>query len=150
MFATKKTSTSRRSSLIHRRSRGGAAVVEAALCIPVIILLMFGTLEISAGYYLKESLTIAAYEGARTGAKRRATKAQVVARVNDILAARNVELGDSGYIVVTPNDLSTLDALQPLTVTVQAPSAGNSALIFDAVANRNVTASVKMAREFDH
>lgn len=150
MFATKKTPTRRRSSLIHRRSRSGAAVVEAALCIPVIILLMFGTLEISAGFYLKESLTIAAYEGARTGAKRRATRAQVLARVNDILVARNVQLGSSGSIVVTPNDLSTLSALQPLTVTVRAPTTGNSALIFDSIANRNVTATVRMAREFDH
>lgn len=111
---------------------------------------MFGTLEISAGYYLKESLTIAAYEGARTGAKRRATRDQVVARVNDILAARNVNLGSTGQIIVDPSDLSTLDALDPLTVTVRAPTTGNSALIFDSVANRNITATVKMAREFDH
>ncbi|QEG20859.1 TadE/TadG family type IV pilus assembly protein [Mariniblastus fucicola] len=150
MLATKKIPTHRRSSLIHKRSRRGAAVVEAALCIPVIIILMFGTLEISSAYYLKESLTIAAYEGARTGAKRRATRQQVVTRVQDILAARNVTLGDEGSIVVEPNDLSTLDALDPLTVTVKAPTSGNSAIIFDSVANRIVTAQVKIAREFDH
>lgn len=150
MFATKEQSTSKHSRLVHRRSRRGAAVVEAALCIPVIIVLMFGTLEISAGYYLQESLTIAAYEGARTGAKRRATRQQVITRVEDILAARNVDLGNSGSITVSPSDLSTLDALDPLTVTVQAPSTGNSVLIFDALASRTITATVKMAREFDN
>ena len=147
---TKKNSSTQQRSLIHRRSRRGAAAVEAAMCIPVIIILMFGTLEISAGYYLKESLSIAAYEGARTGAKRRATKAQVIARVNDILSARNVDLGESGSIVVSPDDLSSLSALDPLTVTVKAPSAGNSAIIFDSVANRMITGQVKMAREFDN
>ena len=135
---------------MHRRSRFGAAAVEAALCIPVIIILMFGTLEISAGFFLKESLTIAAYEGARTGVKRRATRAQVEARVQDILDARNVSLGESGSITVTPSDLSTLDALDPLTVVIRAPSAGNSALIFDSLTNRTITATVKMAREFDN
>ena len=143
MFATKKQPGS-------RRARLGAAAVEAALCIPVIIILMFGTLEISSGFYLKESLTIAAYEGARTGAKRRATSGQVRARVLDILAARNVSLGDSGVITITPGDLTTLDALEPLTVTVEVPSAGNSALIFDSLANRTINASVRMAREFDN
>ena len=132
------------------RNRSGAAVVEAALCIPLIIILMFGTLEISAGYYLKESLTIAAYEGARTGVKRRATKDQVVQRVKDILEARNVSLGQNGRITVTPDDLTTLETLDPLTVTVSAPSADNSAFIFNALANRSIDASVKMAREFDH
>ena len=132
------------------RNRSGAAVVEAALCIPLIIILMFGTLEISAGYYLKESLTIAAYEGARTGVKRRATRDQVVQRVRDILMARNVTLGSSGTITVTPNDLTTLETLDPLTVTVRAPSADNSAFVFNALANRTIDASVRMAREFDH
>lgn len=149
MFATTKKPVSRRSAM-HRRSRFGAAAVEAALCIPVIIILMFGTLEISAGFFLKESLTIAAYEGARTGVKRRATRAQVEARVQDILDARNVSLGESGSITVTPSDLSTLDALDPLTVVIRAPSAGNSALIFDSLTNRTITATVKMAREFDN
>jgi len=144
------TSKSVRSRLLHRRSRPGAAVVEAALCIPIIIILMFGTLEVSAGFYLKESLTIAAYEGARIGARRRGTREQVIARVEDILEARNVNLGDSGTITVTPNDLTTLGAVQPLTITIQAPSAGNSVLFFDTLANRTITAEVTIAREFDN
>jgi Flp pilus assembly protein TadG len=150
---TKKTQTAYRRSpqRAARRSRKGAAVVEAALCIPVIVILMLGTVEVSSRFYLKESLTIAAYEGARTGAKRRATNAQVIQRVEDILAARNVDLGASGTITVTPNDLTTLNALDPLTVTVTCPPAGNCSMVFDGiVATSNMTATVKIAREFDH
>jgi len=150
MFQTEtKTEATLRNRRI-RSNRRGAAVVEAAFCIPLIIILMFATLEISAGYYLKESLTIAAYEGARTGAKRRATRAQVIQRVQDILDARNVSLGDSGTIQVTPSSLESMQTLQPLTVTVTAPSAGNSAFVFNALANRTIRAEVRMAREFDH
>ena len=133
------------------RSRKAAAVVEAALCIPVVIILMLGTVEICSRFYLKESLTIAAYEGARTGVKRRATKADVVDRVQNILTARNVTLGESGTITVTPDDLSTLSALDPLVVTVSAPPTGNCTLVFDSiVATGNMSSSVTMAREFDH
>lgn len=131
-------------------SRKGTAVVETALCIPVIIILMLGTVEVSSRFYLKESLTIAAYEGARTGAKRRATKDDVINRVEDILAARNVSLGASGSITVTPNDLSSLRTLDPFTVTVTAPSSGNCTMVFNGIADQDITGIVKMAREFDH
>lgn len=148
MLVDKRPNSLRRLSSSHS-GRRAAAVVEAAICIPVIIILMFGTLEISAGFFLQESLEIAAYEGARTGVKRRATREQAIQRVQDILAARNVELGDSGSITIEPADFSTLEALDPITVTVTAPSTGNSALIFDHVVGRMVTGSVRMAREFD-
>ncbi len=143
--------TTKNKSRAHtRKKRRGAAVVETALCLPVIVILMFATLEICAGIYLKESLSIAAYEGARTGVKRRSTRAQVISRVEDILAARNVTLGSGGRITVAPTDLSTLDILDPITVTITAPTADNSAFVFNHLANRNITATVKMAREFDH
>lgn len=127
------------------RSRGGAAAVEAAICIPVVIVLMLGTLEISAGIYLKESLTVAAYEGVRAGVKRRSTYADVVGRCQDVLDARGVT---DGTIVVTPSDFSALQALDPVTVRVTAPSAGNCVMIFDHMVNREVSAEVVMAREF--
>jgi Flp pilus assembly protein TadG len=136
------------------RSRNGAAVVEAAICIPMIIILMFGTLEICAGFYLKESLTIAAYEGARTGAKRGATVQDVRDRVNNILNARNVNM-NGGSIQIrdesgnTLTDLADLAALEPFSVSVAARSASNSAFVFNALANRQISGTVTIAREFD-
>ena len=40
-------------------------MVELAICLPVLILLLFGTIEACAIIYLNQSLKIAAYEGAR-------------------------------------------------------------------------------------
>lgn len=130
-----------------RRCRSGAAAVEAAICIPVVVLLMLGTLEVSAGIYLKESLTVAAYEGARAGVKRRSTYDDVLQRCNDVLEARGVDM-TNGSIVVTPTDFDALEALDPVSVNVTTTSAGNCIMIFDAMANRNVSAEVTMAREF--
>ena len=125
-------------------------MVETALCIPIIVILMFGTLEVCSGFFLQQSLTIAAYEGARTGVKRQETSDAVVDMVERILIARGVDISDGVTIEVTPEDLSTLDALERVQVSVTVPTRGNSAFIFDAFANRNLTATVSMAREFDN
>lgn len=131
------------------RSRSGAAVVEAAICLPLIIILMLGTLEVCAGFYLKESLTVAAYEGARTGVKRRADAADVEDRVKAILEARKVNLENGGSIKIEPSNFTGLRALDPITVTVTANTTGNSVMIFDSMVNRQITARVVMVREFN-
>ena len=136
-------------SKINRRNRpirNGEAAVEAALCIPVVILVMFGTLETCSGIFLNESLKIVAYEGARVGVRRGATFASVQERCEEVLAARNVT---GAAITISPSNFESLAALEPITVTVTAPYAGNSALAFSIFELRDSTASVAMMREFD-
>lgn len=134
--------------------RQGVAAVEAAFCLPLIILIMMGTLEICAGIYLKESISICAFEGARVGVRRRATSEQVMARVVESLADRNVMMpvdgqGNPTGIEVIPSDFSELSALDPITVRITVPTEGNSIFIFDYLLNRNVVSTVTMVREFD-
>lgn len=133
-------------------TRRGGAAVEAAFCFPLIILLMMGTLEVCAGIYLKESVTICAFEGIRVGVHRRATADDVIARVEQALADRQVTIPSDDAslgITVIPSNFSSLNALDPITVQIVAPTAGNSLYIFDSLVNRNVSASVTMVREFD-
>ena len=132
-----------------RTSRGrrrGTAAVECALCIPVLLIVMFGTLEVCSGIFLTETVTVAAFEGCRVGVRRRATNADALAQVQAVLAARNVT---GATISVEPPDFSTLTALDPITVTVTAPTTGNSLYIFDMMAGRTVAGQVSMVREFD-
>ncbi len=131
---------------LHGRQRRGAAAVECAFCIPVVIILMFATLETCSGIFLKETLTVAAYEGVRVGVRRRATASAVQTRCEEILAARNIQ---NATITITPSNFDSLDALDPITVTVSAPTAGNSLFIFDFMAARTASAEVSMVREFD-
>ena len=142
----------RRRSLIRKRTRGGAAAVEAAFCFPLIILLMLGTLEVCSGIYLKESLSVCAFEAVRVGVRRRSTAEDVRARAIEVLADRQVIIpgdDDEAGITITPNDFSSLKALDEINVTIVAPTAGNSLYIFDSLVNRHITASVTMVREFD-
>lgn len=48
-----------------RCKRPAVAAVEMAVCLPVIILLVFGTIEASGLIFLKQALNVAAYEGVR-------------------------------------------------------------------------------------
>jgi hypothetical protein len=132
--------------------REGGAAVEAAICFPLIVLIMMGTLEACAGIYLKESITICAFEGARVGVRRRGTAEEVRETVLAALADRQVTIpGDDASlgITITPEDFSELEALDQITIQIVAPTAGNSLYIFDSFVNRNVSCSVTMVREFD-
>lgn len=140
-----RASNSGRSSL----DRSGAAAVEAAICFPLIILLMMGTLEITAGLYLKESVSVCCFEACRIGTRRGATAEDVRERAIEVLEDRGVVLGATGEIKITPPNFDSLSALDTINVQITAPTAGNSIFIFDNLTNRNVTSSVTMIREFD-
>ena len=66
------------------RSERGAAAVELALVLPILILLLFGIVELGRGYNAKITLTHAAREGARALAVG-GDAADVVARVESAM-----------------------------------------------------------------
>lgn len=134
-----------------RPNRKGGAVVETAFCIPLVILLMLGTLEVCAGLYLYESCKVAGFEGIRLGIRRGGTPEEVIFRANEVLTSRGITYpqGANYGVFVTPSDFSDLNALDPITVTISVPTEGNSIFIFDTLANRKIQASVTMVREFD-
>ena len=55
--------------------RDGVATTECAIAIPIILLFTLVTIDICTIIYLKESVTIAAYEGSRVGIQRGGTDA---------------------------------------------------------------------------
>ena len=128
--------------------REGGAAIEAALIFPLIIIVMMGTLEVCSGIYLKESLTVCAFEGVRVGVRRRGTADMVRDRVEAVLDERQINYSSSD-ITITPSDFSDLEALDPITVQIVVPTANNTAFSFGHLTGRNVAASVTMVREFD-
>lgn len=138
-----KTRRRRRSS-----DRRGGAAVEAALIFPFIIIIMMGTLEMCSGLYLKESLTVAAFEGVRMGIRRRGTPEQVLERAYEVLDERGI-VYDPNEVTVTPDDFGSLQALDPIRVDITVPVSPNSIFIFGHLSGRDVRASVTMVREFD-
>ena len=57
-----------RSNNFHRSLRRGTAVVETAVVAPLLVLAMFGMVEVGQAYNVKQSVTLASREGARAAA----------------------------------------------------------------------------------
>ena len=132
-----------------RESRKGTAATEFALVIPVLLILTFGTIEICSAMFLRQTLKIASYEGARTAVRKRSTTADVQDVVTDFLASRDV----TGGSVTIDVDPARTQILLPITVTVNAPINGNSILpngFYTWMRNRNISSATCMYKEFIH
>ncbi|MDB2685955.1 pilus assembly protein [Mariniblastus sp.] len=132
--------------------RRGTEVVELALVLPVILLIVFSTLEICDHAFLLQKVKIAAQEGAVVAIRKTATVAEVEAAVQSYLDARGVDYGDSisGAVTVTP-DPTTADTLTPVTVAVTVPNDENSrvgAQFIRYFAGESSTSTVTMFKEF--
>ena len=139
-------SLNRRSKFRSKAARSGVAAVEAAFCFPVIVILMLGTLEITSGLFLRESLSICSFEACRVGTRRGSTATDVQDRAIEVLADRGVT---SATVTITPSNFDDLVSLDAISVSITAPTAGNSIFVFDNLANRSISSSVAMVREFD-
>ena len=142
---------------LNRNNRDGSVMVEAALVIPIIITIMFATLEICSGYYVQESITIAAYEGSRFAAREYGrvrgedeapfSENDITDYITEILDARGVMSSPEITIDLSGKTFETLDVLDPVRVTIACPTEGNSTFVFGKMANRTLTASVVFAAE---
>lgn len=127
-----------------RPRRKGVAAVEFAVCLPVIVLLVFGSIEASSFIFLKQSLSVAAYEGAREAVRSKASNASATTRAEDVLSARTV----NDFQVSFPNgDVTAIERGEKVVCEVTAPTQSNSPLAGQFVTNRVLTARVVMVKE---
>ncbi len=125
-----------------RRSRG-LAVVELAVCLPVIVILILGAIEACTMIFLKQSLHIAAYEGARVAIDNRATNQRVEERCQQILDERRIR---GATIDLEGLDIESLPRGSEITVRVEAPVNLNCRLLTGLVQG-SVEAAAVMIKE---
>ena len=106
-------------------NRKGAAVVEFAVCLPVIIILVLGAIECTTMIFVNQALNVVAYEGIRVAAKRDAETAEVLQRCNEVIAERNLQ---NAQVTLNPANIDDLERGTQITINVTAPSQQNSAL----------------------
>ena len=124
--------------------RRGVAAVEFAVCLPVIVLLVFGSIEASSFIYLKQSLATAAYEGVREAIREEANNASATAMAQNILDSRNVR---DSQIQFPNGDVSAADRGDEIVMEVSAPTSSNSPLLGRFLNNRVLTSRVVMVKE---
>ena len=129
-------------------SRQAAATIELAICLPILVSIAFSTVEICSALYLKESLTIAAYEGSRVGKAAGGTNANAVARVFSILDERGIKYDRSSAVTISNPGFDTAGELTLVTVTVQVAAQENTISLTRLFFGTLIEARVVCAKEF--
>lgn len=126
------------------KGRRGVAVTELAVCLPIIVLLVLATIEACSAMFLKQSLTAAAYEGARTAIEQGATTATVQAACDQILADRKIK---GAKVTIKPSNIAALNPGDFVDVTVTAPCNSNSAVPTAFYRGKTLSANASMMIE---
>jgi len=99
------------------------ATVELAIILPILLMLVFGTIEICQRIFLRQSAVIVAYEGARLAARGSSTNAEVVARCQQLLISRRVR---NAIVTTQPSNFLQSPTGTELRVIITVPWADNS------------------------
>ena len=127
-----------------RRQRRGIATVELALVLPVMLILVLGTIEVCQRIFLRQSSLLVAYEGARLAARSITSSQEVKARCNEMLTQRRVT---GGTVEIIPENLLALAPGELFTIRVTVPWASNSPTRFVLQDQGTVSVDVHMLRE---
>ncbi len=128
-----------------RRQRRGAATVEFALTAPLLFLIVFGMIEVGQGVLIKQVLSNAARDGARTAMLGNATAEDVRDAVTSYLTASGIK---SATATVSPDPLTLAQGGDPVTVTVSVPFSSLSWMQKSWYLNDiTISAAVTMRRE---
>ena len=141
---------SRRRSLTRRHAkrlparRQGVAVIELALCLPVLVLILLATVETCVMIQLRQNLAITAYEGARVGILPGVEAATVDSQCQMLLDDRSIQ----GYTVtMDPSDPMTMSEGDTFRVTIDVDCAANSVFGGMMFQGKTLSESVVMRAE---
>ncbi len=125
-------------------SRSGVATVELAIVLPVMLILVLGTIEVCQRIFLRQSALLVAYEGARLASRSITSSDDVTERCNTMLQQRRVV---GGTVTITPENLLALAPGDQFQIRIIVPWGDNSPTRFVLRDQGSVTVDVFMLRE---
>lgn len=105
-------------------NRSAIATVELAICLPVLSLIVFGSIQATNLIFLQHATTAAVYEGTLEMAKSNATNASVESRIQQVLDAREV-VNTTISIIPAGTNIANTPAGTLLTLEVSADVRSN-------------------------
>ncbi len=105
-------------------SRRASAVVELAVSLPVLTLVVLGSIEMSQVVFVKQSLSVTAHECGKIASRRDATNADVASRADEIFDQRGLV---QASVVSTPSNIEGLP--RGTRITVRSTANNSSALL---------------------
>ena len=127
-----------------RSRRRGAALVEFAICLPVLMLVVLGSIEAASAVFVRQGLAVAAYEGVRQVIRRDGDLTEAKARAQAVLDQRNIK---NATITFEPANAASLPRGEVVTVRIQASMGANSSFFGIVMKNRNTVVTTSMVRE---
>jgi hypothetical protein len=125
--------------------RKGAAIVELAMVLPLLLLLLMGTIEACAALHLQQSIDIASYEAVRTGLLPKSSPGLVQLTAEKFLKTRNTK---GATISITPANFETAAIGTTITVTISAPSDQNLPVSPFFFKDKTIVSSCSMMKEY--
>ena len=111
------------SANLRPRRRAGAADVEFAVCLPLVVGVVFGSIELSNAILVKQALTSAAYEAGNVVSAVGGTSDDAVARANAVLSGFRIK---SATVSISPTVDSNTTTGTVIVITCSAPMKVNS------------------------
>jgi Flp pilus assembly protein TadG len=124
------------------KNRTGSLTIEVALCLPVLILLLFGCYELARTNMILHGTQSAAYEGARTGIIPGATPEKIEQSVGFVLRTIGVQ---DFQVEIIPADIQR--DTESVEVIVRVPVANNLSLPRLFVEDPTFKGTCKLSRE---
>jgi len=125
-----------------RTNRVGASAIEFAITAPIILMLVFGGLELSRANLLRNTCEFAALEGAREGIVPGATATKCQDRAQEHLDLLGVK---DSEVIISPTVI--LDDTDEITVTVRIPMTENALPMSQFVLGETMERSITLKRE---
>lgn len=122
------------------RQRRGAAMVELAICLPILFTVVFAILEFSRNLQIHQSVREAAFEGARAGIALDASTSDVTSAATAITSAvaiQNPHIEPSAFTYTSPT----------ITVTVWTTPGDNGWFLSFFNSSSKISATITLNRE---
>lgn len=117
--------------------------MEAAVSLPLLVILVFGSIEIANAIFLKQSLNMAAYEAAKVITAPGDNNTLAATRCAEVLSVRKVT---SHTMTISPAVTAATARGTQITVTVTASSSNLSYGPVRFMAGRTIRSAVTMVR----
>lgn len=124
--------------------RQGGALVEFAVCLPVLMILLLGSMEATSAIFVKQSLATSAYEGIREAIKTGSNTSNAIASAERVLAARGIR---GASVRLTPAEVYGLPRGSNVVIEVSAAYGANSPFFGHVLTDRTTTVRTVMSKE---
>ncbi len=126
------------------QARRAAAAVELAVCLPVIVVLVFGALEGANIMFCRQAMVEAAYEACKHASRPDGTSTRANTLATDVLRARRI---NSANITLTPANVATATPGQEVAVRITVNSNARTFTGLGLFSGRTIDVSAKMQKE---